>query len=239
MTTSPDFPMALATAIQILALLIPGLFALALVRGVITLPSQDRLSVLFLFGMGFSLWLAAGWLLALTGLLEVRDATFPVFVLPAVATVILGLLLLSVPTWRRVVHGTPMELLLGVEAARILAFIFLPLVQSGVVPESIGSASWGDMLTGWLSIVAIIIWITRRKYRRGFVYLVTLVGLVDAAFALLNVLGSYTQFPAFGEFPFAAFVASGVSLLLLTHLYILFKLIWGSREVEEQQELPV
>ncbi len=84
-----------------------------------------------------------------------------------------------------------MELLLGVEAIRIFGFVFLLLTQSGVLPESFGyQAAWGDMLVGWLSVAAIIIWITRRKYRRRFVFVATLFGMVDVANALHHALAT-------------------------------------------------
>ena len=232
MTATPDFPLALSMAVKALALVVPGLFAFALLRGSAKLRNDSGRKVIQLFRVAFLLWLIAGWGLSAKGALEVGGGTFPAFIRPVGLTVVFGLLLLFIPTWRRVVHQVPMQLLLGVEAIRIFGFIFLLLAQSGVVPESFGyQAAWGDMLVGWLSIAAIIIWITKRKYRVGFVIFATIIGMADAANALRHVLESYPEYPVFGEFPFAVLFTSVIPLLLLSHLYVLFKVFFGPKDL--------
>lgn len=219
----PAFSWALTAAVMALSMLVPALFGTALSWGATPRWRAGIVAALIA-------WMALGWGLVVAGLVDSSELGFPAFVPPIGATVLAGVMLLRWGRWRRIVDAASMQLLLVVESARVAGLLFVYMASVGALPAEFGlPVGIGDTIAGAFALAALVAWRTERRYRRGFVLVAMVVGLIDAGNALRHALEIYASAPVLGRFPFALLLVSAVPLLVLTHIYVLFKLLFGTR----------
>lgn len=244
MDPSSHFPPGLAASIIAVGLLVPGLFAAAVLRGSANLgdcPKGRRFRVIF--SAVFGTWLIAGLAVVASGGLSYTPNGFPRFLIAVGSSIIPGaVLLVRSETWRTVISKTPMEWLLSVQLARMLGFVFVIAGQAGALPREFAIPTGiGDMIAGASALVAILVWRAELAYRGGTVIISTLIGLGDAGNALRHALAAYPQSPQFGQLPFGLLFASAVPLLLLAHLFAVWKLFspysyWNGEQLPPEQD---
>lgn len=125
------------------------------------------------------------------------------------------LLLLISPAFRQAIRAVPQTWLVGVHSFRLAGFLFLALMDMGLLPAEFAlSAGYGDMLVGLLALGMVYLLAKRKPYAPALVIGWNALGLLDFAAALTSG-GLYIP-------PFAAQLAeAGVSLGYLNYVLVI------------------
>jgi hypothetical protein len=170
----------------VLGVVVPGLFAYALIQGVARSPWSDARKAAArrtIIGVTAA-WTAAVWGFSLAGLISYHPGdSWPRIALPLFIPVIAAIALAWHPVARTVIDRTPVATLAGVQAFRLAGFVFLIIPGLGLLPPAFVIGGYGDLATGLLAAVAGVQLAKRSKGASVWFVLFSLTGLVD----LLNV----------------------------------------------------
>jgi hypothetical protein len=148
---------------------------------------------------------------------------------------VVGLLLLGSATVRSILDEIPQHQLIGFQGLRTVGFVFLVFTDMGFVSPTFGvAAGVGDVTVGVFALYAAYSLLRGRRNGRSIAIAANVVGLLDAATAL--VLGLFVV-PADSFAPQIATVfmfvpAFVVSLFLVAHIYSLRGLVLAVGEAQ-------
>ena len=148
---------------------------------------------------------------------------------------VVGLLLLGSATVRSILDEIPQHQLIGFQGLRTVGFVFLVFTDMGFVSPTFGvAAGVGDVTVGVFALYAAYSLLRGRRNGRSIAIAANVVGLLDAATAL--VLGLFVV-PADSFAPHIATVfmfvpAYVVSLFLVAHIYSLRGLVLAVGEAQ-------
>ena len=148
---------------------------------------------------------------------------------------VVGLLLLGSATVRNILDEIPQHQLIAFQGLRTVGFIFLVFTDMGFVSPTFGvAAGIGDVTVGVFALYAAYSLLRGRRSGRSIAIVANVVGLLDAATAL--VLGLFVV-PADSFAPHIATVfmfvpAYVVSLFLVAHIYSLRGLVLAVGEAQ-------
>ncbi|HKT37648.1 MAG TPA: hypothetical protein VJR48_04705 [Ktedonobacterales bacterium] len=166
-------------------------------------------------------WLVGVFLLGVAG----SDVLPPRIPMALVTTLLLGYLLPLSPTFSRIVAAVPQHWLIGIQAFRILASVWLVRYFAGQLPGLFAlPAGIGDVTTGLLAPFVAYAWYSGKPYARSAAIAWNIFGMADLVNAV--VLGALTNGGAGGIlFPLVLIPAYGVPRSLLIHSYSLIGLL--------------
>lgn len=123
--------------------------------------------------------------------------------------------LLFSPVFRQLVRAVPETWPIGVHAVRLAGFLFLALMDMGLLPAEFAlSAGYGDMFAGLLALGVVYLLAKRKPYARQLAIAWNLYGLTDFVGALVTG-GLFIP-------PFAARLAgAGISLDYLNYVLVI------------------
>ena len=115
------------------------------------------------------IWVTLAFGLGIAGFFAPNDnQIIPNIALTAVP-LLLGIGLLSVVGFRRILVVMPLEWAVGIQFVRAIGIFFLILSARGLMPAAFaGPAGWGDVLTGIAAPVAAFALATKRRWARPF-----------------------------------------------------------------------
>ena len=151
---------------------IPAFLVVGLIAGVAwasrRLGESDRTRrrVVLLTTAGAIVWMAATWLVAVSGVLREWDATPPPFALLVVGIVLLAALIASGGYGRRLALGVPLWTLIGIQAFRLpLELAMHAMYERGIMPAQMSYSGRNfDIVTG---VTALMISALVRTGRAG------------------------------------------------------------------------
>ena len=212
-----------------LGVVVPLLFAWALMRGIerspfdVAVAASHKRTVKRVVGV----WTLAGWLASLSGVVSYHEGDpFPRFLVPLLAPVAAGLVLMASRTFRTIVEHMPARTLVGVQTFRLAGVVFFVLTGLGILPGAFTSSGYGDLLTGVLAASAAVA--LGRRSRAGNVLFwsfnaVGVLDLLNVAWLLLAYYPSHyravpSSAPAF-EFSLALLPILAAPMALLLHCH--------------------
>jgi hypothetical protein len=170
-----------------LGLLVPGLFMLAINKGIDRSPldeskkvsSKTALSILVI------LWTVVVFGASLAGVISYHEGDqIPRVLIALFIPVLAGLLALANRDFQTILDHTPLAALVGVQAFRFAGAAFLLVVYLGILPSSFSTGGYGDLMTAALATVAAVMLSEKMTAGAKVVFWgFTLAGLGD----LLNV----------------------------------------------------
>ena len=147
---------------------------------------------------------------------------------------VLGLLLLGSPTVRNILDEIPQHQLIAVQGLRTLGFVFLVLTDMGFVSPTFGvAAGIGDVSVGVFALYAAYSLLRGNPSARSIAIAANVVGLLDAAMAL--VLGLFVVPDSFAPHIATRFMfvpSYVVSMFLVAHIYSLRGLVLAVGEAQ-------
>ncbi|MCA9925878.1 MAG: hypothetical protein KC421_26075 [Anaerolineales bacterium] len=181
------------------------------------------------------IWVTLAFGLGIAGFFAPNDnQIIPNIALTAVP-LLLGIGLLSVVGFRRILVVMPLEWAVGIQFVRAIGIFFLILSARGLMPAAFaGPAGWGDVLTGIAAPVAAFALATKRRWARPFTFIWNLFGMADLVTAVtLGVLTSpgILQQLALNQpntlitsFPIILIPSLAVPLMMILHIVSLYQL---------------
>jgi uncharacterized membrane protein len=196
-------------------------------------------NVMVALGLGLLAWLAIALLLGFRGFFEARSsARFPHIAL-GFAPILGGLAAyVTFKPIRDVVRAAPPHLVLGIQAYRILGFVFLVLFAKGRLPGIFAlPAGVGDMIVGVTApLVAFLVWKDHRWGKR-LAAIWNVAGIYDLVQAVVfGFLTAPTRYQllafnapnfAIGAFPLVLVPTFAVPLSILLHIVSLGEILRG------------
>ena len=200
---------------------------LSLLQYSVTRKVVIRVGVAFVLVLWFAILVA----MTSSGVLGRGNVVFAIAV-PLLA----GILLLFVSsTFREIIDNMPQHWLIGIQTLRVGGFIFLVLVDMGLVLTPFGTyAGFGDVLVGILAPLVAYWYYLNKPYARG-------VAIGFAALGILDLANAFIQgIVLSGSGPFAPQVAPvvllvptfAVPLVILLHIYSLRGLLRRSTNLK-------
>lgn len=212
-----------------LGVVVPVVFVLALRVGIRNAPftAAQKSTYWNRLVAAVGIWTAAVWAGSLTGLFSYHPGeTVPRFVIVLFAPTLLGWALMMNKTFRTILDHTPLSVLVGSQAFRLMGSALFLVVYAGVLPGAFITGGIGDVATGTLAIVGARLLANRAAAGNLVFWGFTLAGLLD----LLNVLfmllafyplwnsGAVTSAPV-GDFGLVMLPAIAAPVALVLHGY--------------------
>jgi hypothetical protein len=163
--------------------------------------------------------------------------SFPIFL---GGGVLMSLLALSIPAWRRTVEAIPVSTLVGLQFYRIIGALFLLLLAAGVLPAQFAQpAGWGDIAVALAAPLVALALNRHLPGGRALAVVYSVLGLFDLVMAvglgtgrllpLIHPGAVPTVAGPMGVFPLAIIPTFGVPIAVILHLYALRALL-GRRD---------
>ena len=179
-------------------------------------------------------WLAIIVAMTSSGILARGNA--PALVLAVSLPVLAGSALLFVsPTFRHMVDTMPQHWLIGIQTLRVGGFIFLVLVDMGLIPTAFGThAGFGDVVVGLLAPMVAYWYYLNKPFARGAGIGFAALGILDLGNAFIQgfVLSPPGQVAPEIAPVFLLIPTCAVPLVLLLHIYSLRGLLRRSANVQ-------
>jgi hypothetical protein len=170
-------------------------------------PEPVRRRALLFTTAGAAAWMAVTWIAASSGVLRRWDATPPPFALLVLGVVLVSVLIASGRYGRRLAHGLPLWVLIGVQGFRLpLELAMHAMSERGVMPAQMSYSGRNfDIVTGVTALIVAAL-LRARSAGRGLVLAWNVLGLA----LLLNVVTvailSTPRFRYFGDDALNVFV---------------------------------
>ncbi len=216
-----------------LGILVPFLLVYLLNKGIANTPFEtshkaDLKNKLAVFVGG---WTILIWILSLSGLFSYHSGdTFPRLLIGLVAPVLIGVLLLTNKSFKIVLDNTPLAALVGVQTFRFAGAAFLLVVYLGILPDDFAQGGYGDLLTGFLALIASMLLHFNYNNRKLFFWLFSMAGLLDlanVAFLILKYYPIWNSAPVnsapMADFSLVMIPVIAAPIAMLLHIYAIIK----------------
>ncbi|TGK00987.1 hypothetical protein EHO59_13795 [Leptospira semungkisensis] len=218
-----------------LGILTPILFSRLLLKGIGALDVDQgvKQKLRIRIVTFITVWVALVWGLTIAGVFSYQSGDIiPRYLFALTIPVLIGVMMLRMPRFVRLISGIPLELLVGVQVFRLLGFVFILVARNGEGPKDFELAGYGDILTGLTAALAGILLFMKIRTAPIMAWIFTMVGMLD----LLNVARILLVFDpiwsnstpssiAAGRFPMMLVLGLVAPIALLLHVYAIRGLI--------------
>jgi hypothetical protein len=222
-------PMSVSIISIVLSVLAPLLFVYTFKRGISesSLPDERKIKFKKRLNIIIVLWVILVWVLSLTHVLSYHKGDlFPRFTVALAIPVLAGLLLFFSQDFKEVLSKTPLYLLVGSQGFRLLGVVFFTVAAIEGVPSAVGSAGYGDLLTGSLALIAGYLLYNKKTFAILTAALFNIVGLLDLLSISRTLLVYYPLYTTSASttaplttFPVVLILAIVAPIALLLHIY--------------------
>ncbi|WP_223552287.1 hypothetical protein [Aestuariivivens sp. NBU2969] len=232
--------MTLVTIISVLiSLLAAGLFLLLFWDGINASNLENNLKIIYKKSLwvGICIWVAIIYILTLTDTFTYRpDVWFPKFLIGLFVPVFIVLSLFINKHFKAILDNLSFKNLALGQLWRLLGAVFFLVAIWEMGPKAFLASGYGDVLTGIIALVTLILVRNNLKQARLSSWVLTLVGTTDLLIVLYILLSYhpiwYDGLPntaMAGSFPMMLIIGIAAPIALIQHIITLRKLLLNTK----------